>query len=86
MVRIQKRISLGLELLQFFTMRRWHFEATSYVDVWKQLNPVDKILFSFNPHTIDKERYIVLCVLGARVYTMKEPLSTLPRARRLYTV
>ncbi|KOC59957.1 Putative fatty acyl-CoA reductase [Habropoda laboriosa] len=86
MVRIQKRISVGLELLQYFTMREWVFHNTNLLIMWSEMNPRDKEIFPIDFLTIDETEYIKVCVLGARQYCMKEDLSTLPRARRYQAV
>ncbi|XP_006570570.1 uncharacterized protein LOC412986 isoform X1 [Apis mellifera] len=82
MVRIQNRISVGLELLQYFTTREWVFHNTNLLTLWSGMNPKDKEIFPIDLLSIDDNEYIKTCVLGARQYCMKEDLSTLPKARR----
>ncbi|CAK9809460.1 Putative fatty acyl-CoA reductase CG5065 [Anthophora quadrimaculata] len=82
MVHIQKRISVGLEVLQYFTMREWIFHNTNLLRMWGEMNSKDKEIFPIDFLCIDQMEYIKSCVLGARQYCMKENLSTLPRARR----
>lgn len=81
MVRVQKRISDGLEVLQYFTTREWVFHNTNLLILWGDMSPKDKEIFPIDFLTIDEMEYIKHVVLGARQYCMKENLSSLPRAR-----
>lgn len=42
MIRVQKRISVGLEVLQFFTMRQWEFKEDNYRSIGNYLKGKDK--------------------------------------------
>ncbi|XP_012281888.1 putative fatty acyl-CoA reductase CG5065 [Orussus abietinus] len=81
MVRIQKRISDGLEVLQYFTTREWVFHNTNLLILWGEMNPRDKKIFPIDFLVIDEVEYMKKVILGARQYCMKEDLSTLPKAR-----
>ena len=81
MVRIQKRISDGLEVLQYFTTREWVFHNTNLLILWGDMSQKDKQIFPIDFLTIDEMEYIKNVILGARQYCMKEKLSSLPRAR-----
>lgn len=82
MVRIQKRISDGLEVLQYFTTREWIFHNTNLLTMTNEMTAQDKELFPIDFLVIDIMIYLKHCMLGARQYCMKEDLSTLPKARR----
>ncbi|KAK1116985.1 hypothetical protein K0M31_017034 [Melipona bicolor] len=82
MVRLQNRISVGLEVLQYFTTREWVFHNTNLLIMWGEMSPKDKKIFPIDFLSIDDTAYIKTCILGARQYCMKENLSTLPKARR----
>ncbi|XP_017891030.1 putative fatty acyl-CoA reductase CG5065 isoform X2 [Ceratina calcarata] len=82
MVRLQRRITVGLELLQFFTTREWIFHNTNVMIMWDEMSPKDKELFPVDFLVVDLTEYIKNSILGARQYCMKEDLSTLPKARR----
>lgn len=82
MVRIQRRISTGLEVLQYFTMRQWRFRNERAVSVEDNMSERDKEIFYITNTKYDIEKYMLDCILGARQYCMKEPLSSLPKARR----
>ncbi|KYN29624.1 PREDICTED: putative fatty acyl-CoA reductase CG5065 [Trachymyrmex cornetzi] len=82
MVRIQKRISDGLDVLQYFTTREWVFYNDGLINLFKDLSTEDKDLFKIIIYDIDIDEYLKDIILGARQYCMKEDLSTLPKARR----
>jgi len=82
MVRVQKRIKIGMEVLQYFTMRDWDFKNTNGKELTNLLDPEDREIFYMANASYDIEDYFKWAVLGSRIYIMKEPLSTLPRARR----
>lgn len=82
MVRVQKRISVGMEVLQYFTMRNWHFKIDRAKGLTDNLNPRDMETFYLANINYDINDYLLNVVLGARQYCMKEPLSSLPTARK----
>uniref|UniRef100_U5EPY7 Fatty acyl-CoA reductase n=1 Tax=Corethrella appendiculata TaxID=1370023 RepID=U5EPY7_9DIPT len=81
MLRIQRRIADGLELLQFFTTRQWDFRSHQFQAIPKTLLPDDQKLFNTNVDEIDTYEYMGKIILGGRQYCLKEPLSSLPKAR-----
>ena len=48
MIRIQKRIFIGLGVLQFFTTRNWDFRSDRYQNIQKLLSPEEQIIFNMN--------------------------------------
>lgn len=86
MVRIYKRIAMGLELLQFFTTRQWVFHNDRFMGMWQDMSPADRRLFNFDVTEVKISDYIDRCLLGARQYCLKEDPATLPRQRRLLKV
>ncbi|XP_058800132.1 putative fatty acyl-CoA reductase CG5065 [Phymastichus coffea] len=82
MVRIQKRISDGLDVLQYFTTREWNFHNTNLLNLWRSMSEQDRLIFSIDFFNVEEMEYIKNIILGARQYCMKEKLNTLPRARR----
>ncbi|XP_075969740.1 putative fatty acyl-CoA reductase CG5065 [Anticarsia gemmatalis] len=81
MVRIQNRISVGLEVLQYFTTREWWFDTNNFKSLVGILNPVDKELFPMDLTIIEDEPYIESCMIGGKLYCLKEKMENLPRAR-----
>ncbi|XP_069683847.1 putative fatty acyl-CoA reductase CG5065 isoform X2 [Periplaneta americana] len=83
MVRVQKRIMVGLDVLQYFTTRPWYFKNDRFLSFEKNLSPEDRELFYVTNTDYDVDKYLLHAVLGVRQYCVKEPLSSLPKARRL---
>lgn len=42
MVRVQKRIFDGLDVLQFFTTRQWDFRTERFFGLYRELSPKDQ--------------------------------------------
>lgn len=81
MVRVQKRIAVGMEVLQYFTMRGWNFKIENTKALINGLNEEDMKKFFIQNTEVDIEKYMIQVLLGARQYCMKEPLANLDRAR-----
>lgn len=82
MVRVQERIRLGSKLLQYFTMKQWTFKINRFLTVFDELPEEEREIFYTINAKYTLEEYMKDCILGARVFLMKEPLSDLPKARR----
>nr|AWJ25021.1 fatty acyl-CoA reductase [Nilaparvata lugens] len=82
MVRIQTRIQEGLRVLQYFTTKEWKFHNRNLHKLDKSMSGVDKAVFPIGaPADFQLETYLKDCILGARLYLMKENPATLPRQR-----
>lgn len=81
MVRIQKRIFIGLGVLQFFTTRKWTFKSDKFQEIYRKLSAIDQKIFNMNTEEVEVIAYLKNCILGGRQYCLKEPLETLPKAR-----
>nr|QRC76219.1 fatty acyl-CoA reductase 9 [Mythimna separata] len=75
MVRIQERISQGLEVLQYFTMRPWNFPCANYDAVRLKLTPEEQVIFNTDITDQNREEYMANCVEGGRTYCFKEDPS-----------
>ncbi|KAJ1526768.1 hypothetical protein ONE63_008343 [Megalurothrips usitatus] len=83
MVRVQRKINSGNELLTFFTMREWVMDNDRGWSLWQGLTPRDQETFYVNNVLpADKDAYMDTAVFGARTYCMKEPVSSLKACRR----
>uniref|UniRef100_A0A336KQE3 Fatty acyl-CoA reductase n=1 Tax=Culicoides sonorensis TaxID=179676 RepID=A0A336KQE3_CULSO len=81
MVRIQTRVYQGLELLSFFTTRIWDFKSPNYASLQNTLSEDDKKDFNMYTDDVDVYDYLKTVILGGRQFCLKEPLSSLPKAR-----
>lgn len=83
MVRIQRKINIGLPLLEYFTLREWHFCNDKAQKVQSDFAKEDLELFYMFNVDFNVDNYLQTALLGTRKYCLKEDLKTLPRSRRL---
>ena len=81
MIRVQKKIFIGLGVLQFFTTRNWDFRSDNFKSIFKKLSPDEQQIFNMNTEEVDTLEYLKYCILGGRQYCLKEMPETLPKAR-----
>lgn len=81
MIRVQKKVFVGLGVLQFFTTRRWDFKSDKFKEVYEKLSSEEKEIFNMNTEEVEGHKYLKNCILGGREFCLKEPLSSLPKAR-----
>jgi len=81
MVRVQRRIAVGMDVLQYFTIGNWYFKIEKAKTLINDLNEKDTKTFYLHNTEVDIEKYMIQVLLGARLYCMKEPLANLDRAR-----
>lgn len=86
MVRIQERISQGLEVLQYFTMRPWNFSCLNYDAIHDTLNEEEKVIFNTDLTTADRVKYMQQSIEGGRVYCLKEDPSKIPVNRAYHNL
>ncbi|XP_065369885.1 putative fatty acyl-CoA reductase CG5065 isoform X1 [Calliphora vicina] len=82
MIKVQNKISTGLDVLQFFTLHAWSFKSDNYGALWKNLTAKDKEIFNMDMDPKEtEEEYMINCAKGARQFILKEKLEDLPKAR-----
>lgn len=81
MCHVQTRISDGLEVLQFFTTRAWNFKTENFEALCPAQSAQDAKIFNMDKNSVEVEDYMLRVILGGRQYCLKEPLTTLPKAR-----
>ncbi|KAJ2954254.1 hypothetical protein O0L34_g2503 [Tuta absoluta] len=72
LVRIQDRISQGLEVLQYFTMREWVFPCPNYDSIKDHLSEEENEIFRTDITSADRGKYMENAVEGGRIYCLKE--------------
>jgi len=82
MIRVQNRIAVGLEVLQYFTTRQWNFKNDKLLALRAELKGPDKETFAMPFEEVEEVPYMTDCMLGARQYLCKEDPANIPRARR----
>ncbi|KAJ9598008.1 hypothetical protein L9F63_026887, partial [Diploptera punctata] len=80
--RIQRKIQDGLDILEYFTIREWHFDSEKFNTLRAELPPIDQKVFTTDFTQWEDDEYLLNGILGARQYCLKEPLSSIPRCRR----
>jgi fatty acyl-CoA reductase len=48
MVKVQRRVAEGMELLQYFTTKNWSFSDKNMKKLYAKLNVEDQETFNFN--------------------------------------
>jgi fatty acyl-CoA reductase len=82
LVDVQKRVSQGLKVLQYYTTRPWIFKNDNFKKLYNEMNDVDKEKFYCDLKQINYEDYILNYILGTRQYILKESPDSLPKARK----
>ncbi|CAH0712960.1 unnamed protein product, partial [Brenthis ino] len=77
-----KKIRKYLEVISYFTLREWKFHNKNTVSLLKELDDADKHTFNFDIESLKWEEYCKDYLLGMRLYLVKDPLETLPQARK----
>ncbi|XP_008183261.1 putative fatty acyl-CoA reductase CG5065 [Acyrthosiphon pisum] len=86
MIRVQQKISDGLRVLQYFTLRNWDFTNDRLLALRDSLSEVDRKTFSIDFEKMDMDIYFRNCILGARQYCLKEDPASIPKARKTLKV
>ncbi|XP_017960336.1 putative fatty acyl-CoA reductase CG5065 [Drosophila navojoa] len=88
LVNVQRKISTGLKLLQYYTTKDWDFRNDKFQEMSHTLNATDQELFDTSVSQVNWETYISNYIRGMRTYILGESDATLPYAkivlRRLY--
>lgn len=63
-------------------MRRWNFKNENIKSLWNEMTENDKILFNFDIRSVEWDQYLSNYIKGARVYFLKDDMSSLPEARK----
>lgn len=88
LVKVQKKISGGLSLLQYYTTKTWEFKNERFCQLNSKLNATDQETFDICQEQINWEQYIRTYIYGMRTFMLNETEDSLPKAkillRRLY--
>ncbi len=72
MVRIQKRISHGQNVLSYFMKQQWTFETDNIIRLKKSMNAADKVLFPVTMENVNMEKLIFTSSLGVKRFILHE--------------
>lgn len=84
MVQVQKKISVGMDVLKFFTMNNWTFKSDNFHSLVKTQTKSEYEMFSIDTSNGDTVEYLKTSLYGGRQYCARDPLSTLPKAKIIY--
>ncbi|KAG5685053.1 hypothetical protein PVAND_014255 [Polypedilum vanderplanki] len=83
MIHVQKRIAIGMDVLACFTMNNWNFKSKNFEDLIKIQSKEEYEMFFIDSKKIDVKSASRQAIIGGRVYCLKDPMSTIPKARKL---
>lgn len=81
-MRVQKRISKGFEVFEYYANNQWDFNNEQSLQARKLMNPRERQIYKVDGDGIDYFDYFLNCVHCTRLYILKETDDTLPAARR----
>lgn len=83
LVNVQKKISSGLSVLQYYTTKTWDFRNERFCQLNSKLSTQDQELFDICQEQINWEEYIRTYIYGMRTFMLNETEDSLPKARML---
>ncbi|XP_026740051.1 putative fatty acyl-CoA reductase CG5065 [Trichoplusia ni] len=86
MINLQKRISHGLNVLQYYTTKEWDFRNENYKSLRNRVTAEDNETFFTDISSMNPEEYLKNYVLGTRQFCCHEDPANIPRARKLHTI
>nr|QGV11518.1 FAR6 [Tetrastichus brontispae] len=84
LVKVQARVNYGMNLVYYYTTKKWIFKNENLKALRENLNPEDRKTFFMDIKVIEWNRYLLTYILATRKYCLKDDPSTLPRARRVF--
>jgi hypothetical protein len=82
MIRVQKKIAVGMEVLKFVTMKNWDFKSDNFVELSKTQSEDEYQMFMIDTiNQGDPWEYFRTSFLGGRKYLAHDPPETIPRAK-----
>lgn len=84
MVNLHKRISHGLNILQYYTTKEWHFKNNNFLSLQKRITEAENEVFFTDVSKLNRDEYLRDYVIGTRHYVCNEDPESLPRARKLH--
>lgn len=69
-------------MIFFFTHKKFDFEHNNVPKLYEKLDERDKALFNFDMKKLNWKQYVQDNVVGIRVILMKDPLSSIPDAKK----
>jgi fatty acyl-CoA reductase len=80
LVRIQKKIWKGYQILEYYTSRSWLFNKENLRTAQKFLNSTEKTIFKSDLENFNLKDYFTDAIRGARRYILKDKDEDVPLA------
>ncbi|XP_046975938.1 putative fatty acyl-CoA reductase CG5065 [Vanessa cardui] len=84
MINVVKRLTAGLDLLEYYTSRDWKFRNDYFRSFENRISEEEREIFNTSISKINVDDYMRNYIKGLRKYYCKEDESTLPKARKLH--
>lgn len=84
LVDIYKKVDKFSDALHYFMFTRINFKNSNTQALYRKLNKIDQEMFQFSMAEFSLQSYLVHYAVGLRIYLVKDPLETLPAAKRKY--
>lgn len=82
MIRVQNKIAVGMDVLEFFTMNKWQFKSEHYASLFENLTDKDRKNFTMDMNKPETDTvYMINCAKGTRQFVLKESLDDYPKVR-----
>ncbi|KAJ3641617.1 hypothetical protein Zmor_028114 [Zophobas morio] len=81
-VKMYQKVHRMCDALGYFNVNFWKYETTNCETLWKALEEKDRELFPFNMENLEWWDFFGKCVIYARINFLKDPMHTLPQAKR----
>ncbi|XP_073847023.1 putative fatty acyl-CoA reductase CG8306 [Musca autumnalis] len=82
LIRVQKRITKGLDVIGYYANAQWNFDNTRTHNARKILNNRERLTYVVEKIEFDLIDYFTDCLLCARRLILKESDETIPAAKR----
>ncbi|CAG9802081.1 unnamed protein product [Chironomus riparius] len=88
MVKVQKKISQGMDALEFFTMNDWHFKSKNYIGLVGIQDREEWEMFLVDGRNVgNNDKYMLDSSMGIRRYCARDSIKTLRSAKiTMYTL
>lgn len=86
MINLHKRISHGLNILQYYTTKEWHFKNNNFLSLQNRITEAENEVFFTDVSKLNRDEYLRDYVIGTRHYVCNEDPESLPRARKLHRI
>ncbi|KAK5638969.1 hypothetical protein RI129_013264 [Pyrocoelia pectoralis] len=81
-VKKYRQASSRLEVINYFVRGEWTFGNNNTQLLWKGMSLKDRQLFNFDMESHNWEEYAATYGHGLRVYLLKDPMDTVPQAKK----